>query len=250
MILVFTAMTPETDACLGWAPAPRQRRVAGYPVFETGDVAVCQTGLGRRAKDAADAVLAQYSPSAVLSAGTAGGLRPGLPVGSIVLCEHIHHADMRAGHIEPQPARSDPALVAAALEVAARLGLPAGRGSSVTVDEPAWGPAEKCDLHEWMKHDVTEMESYWIGKSAESAGVPYLAVRATSDAAGDELPRYPGLNADGTLDPTVFQAYCRENPHLIPAYAAQGERARIAIGNLTLLMSELLPAIASAVAAP
>jgi adenosylhomocysteine nucleosidase len=247
VILVFTALAAETDACLGWSGSNRQRAGSTYPVFHAEGIAVCQTGMGRRANDAADTIIDRVAPSAVVSAGTAGGLHPDLPLGAVVLCEHLHHAEMRDGRIEPVPTRSDEALIAVALEAGRATGLHVRRGSSVTVDEPAWGPEEKSALHGWMKHDVTEMESYWIGKAAEAAGVPYLAVRVVSDTADHRLPEYPGLNPDGSMDVAVFQAHCRAHPELIPEYAAQAERGRLAITNLTTYMTTLLPHLAKTI---
>jgi nucleoside phosphorylase len=241
MILVFVAMYGEVQACFGFGAEPRPREVAGYPLFDGDGFAVCQTGLGRRAHDAAAAVLPHFRPRAVLSVGTAGGLHPELRSGHIIACSHLHHADMRGGIMAETPVFSDEQLTALALEVAREAGVTAKLGSAVTVDEVAWTSADKAGLHAWLEHDVVEMESYWIGAVAEKADLPYLALRSVTDQAGDELVETPALRAGGEFDAERFQVWIREHPEYMPMFAAQAERSQRGMGALTKLMSALFP---------
>ena len=240
MILVFAAMEPEVRACFGGGSIGPSRDVAGFPVYEAESVAVCQTGLGRRAHDAAVALLGEFAPDAVLSVGTAGGLNPELSAGQLIACSHVHHADMRGG-LDETPAFSDEGLVTLALEVARTTGLDAMVGSAVTVDEVVWTSTEKADLHEWMSHDVVEMESFWIGKAAAAADLPYLALRVVTDQAADELVATPAISADGTFDADAFQAWIKEHPEYVPMFAEQAERSRRGHGNLARVLTQFLP---------
>lgn len=240
MILVFAAMEPEVRACFGGGAIGPSREVAGFPVYEAESVAVCQTGLGRRARDAAVALLGQFATDAVLSVGTAGGLSPGLSAGQLIACSHVHHAGMRGG-LDETPAFSDEGLVTLALEVARGAGLDARVGSAVTVDEVVWTSTEKADLHAWMSHDVVEMESYWIGKAASAADLPYLALRVVTDQAADELVATPAISADGKFDADAFQAWIKEHPEYVPMFAEQAERSRRGHGTLARLLTEFLP---------
>jgi adenosylhomocysteine nucleosidase len=244
MILIFVAMYGEVQACFGFGAEPKPREVAGHPVFEAGDVAVCQTGLGRRSRDAASAVLPHFKPRAILSAGVAGGLHPDLSSGDIIVCSHLHHAEMRGGTIEDAPVFCDERLTSLALDVAGAAGLHATLGSAVTVDDAAWTPAEKSDLRAWKSHDVVEMESYWIGEVAREADLPYLALRSVSDQAVDALVETPALTPDGEFDIETFQAWIREHPEHAPLLAQQANRNRRGMGALTSLLSAFLPRLA------
>ena len=243
MILVFAAMEPEVRACFGGGAVGEPRDVAGSPIFESDGLAVCQTGLGRRSHDVATSVLAHFEPDAVLSVGTAGGLNPDLTAGQLLACSHVHHGGMR-GTLEETPAFSDERLVALALEVARGAEIEARIGSAVTVDEVVWTSAAKADLHGWMDHDVVEMESYWIGKAAAAADLPYLALRVVTDQAADELVETPALSADGTFDVEAFQAWIKDHPEYIPAFARQAERSQQGLGTLARFLSAFLPRLA------
>lgn len=246
MILVFAAMQQEARACLAALSGTREGTIAGFPVTESETALVCQTGLGRRAREAAEVLLAGLPPIAVLSVGTAGGLHPELKAGDIVLCERVDHAAGRGSAKETRPAKGDGELIRRALEIASGLGLPARVGTSVTVDSAAWGPADKSDLHGWQKHDIVEMESYWIGRAANERNLPFLAVRAVSDRAGDQLPEIPGiLDELGNLDPERLLAFTREHPEVIPELARQHLHAQRAFESLTSLLAPLLPALAA-----
>jgi len=244
VILVFAAMYGEVQACFGFGAEPEPREVAGYPVFEAGDIAVCQTGLGRRSRDVAAAVLPHFKPQAVLSAGVAGGLHPDLRAGHLIVCSHVHHAQMRGGAIEDASVFSDEHLVSLALETARDAGLEATLGAAVTVDDVAWTPAEKADLRSWKGHDVVEMESYWIGEVARETDLPYLALRSVSDQAADALVETPALKPDGEFDMETFQVWIQDHPEHAPLLAEQADRNRRGMGALTSLLSALLPRLA------
>ncbi len=243
MILVFAAQESEVRACFGGGAIGPSRAIAGFPVYEANGLAVCQTGLGRRSHDAATSVLEHFRPEAVVSVGTAGGLNLALRAGQLVVCSHVHHARMR-GALEETPASSDERLVTLALEVARGAEIEARIGSAVTVDEVAWTSSDKADLHAWMRHDVVEMESYWIGKAASQAGLPYLALRVVTDQAADELVETPAISLDGTFDPGAFQTWIKDHPEYIPMFAGQAERSRRGLGTLARFLSAFLPRLA------
>ncbi len=245
MILVFAAMEPEVRACFGGGAIGPSREIAGFPVWEADGLAVCQTGLGRRSHNAATSVMERFKAEVVLSIGTAGGLNLDVSAGQLIACSHVHHADMR-GALEETPVFSDERLVTLALEVARSAEIEANVGSAVTVDEVVWTSAEKADLHAWLRHDVVEMESYWIGEVASEAGLPYLALRVVTDQAADELVQTPAISADGTFDVAAFQAWIKDHPEYMPMFAEQAERSRRGLGSLTRFLSAFLPRLAGA----
>jgi adenosylhomocysteine nucleosidase len=240
VILVFAAMQPEVSVCLGWMREYRNTEIAGFPVLEADGAVICQTGLGRRAKDAADAVIARFPAGAVLSVGVAGGLSPRLEVGDVVMCERIDHESHR-GKGKEETVHSDSRLLGAALGAAKGLGLRASKGTAITVDEVAWGPAEKSTHHSWKSHDIVEMESFWIGEAAEEKKIPFLAIRTVSDCSGDEITQTNAVQEDGTIDAERFLAFAREHPEAAPSLAAQAERSRLALGNLAIVLAGFLP---------
>src|SRR3990172_3056027 len=88
------------------------------------------------------AVLERYEAAFVLSAGVAGALDPDLRAGDLLLCETV------VSDPDPQPpaVRSDARLLEAAASAAARAGLRARRGRSLTVNRIVSDPAAKAGL--------------------------------------------------------------------------------------------------------
>ena len=241
VILIFAAMQSEVSTCLAWLRDYRESEVAGFPVLEGEGVVICQTGLGRRSKDAADAVIAQYPSSVVLSVGVAGGLHPNLECGDVIICEQIDHVSHKASRARNKGIACDARLANAALAAAKGMGLPASTGKSLTLDEPAWTVDEKTAHHEWKRHDIVEMESFWVGEAANRAGVPFLAIRTISDASGHSLPNTGAMQPDGNFDEKVLLAYVAANPEAGPLFAEFAERARPAFGNLAIVLAAFVP---------
>ena len=236
MIAMFAAMNVEVRACLGALTATRERSVAGFPVVESETALICQTGLGRQAERAADAMLAELSPRALLSIGTAGGLSAALGIGDIVFCETVGHP-LEAGLM-----CGDVGLIAAALETATGAGLTAVRGASVTVDAVAWTPGDKAKLRHSGAPDIVEMESYWIGKAAAARGLPFLAIRAVSDGPDHHLVDIPNLfDEHGNVISASVLTYTLEHPEVIPLLAEQHANGGIALNSLTVFLTEFLP---------
>ncbi|MEO8456991.1 MAG: hypothetical protein ABI559_04180 [Chloroflexota bacterium] len=240
MILVFAAMQSEVRLALGWLRDYRESDIAGFPTIEAEGIVICQSGLGRRAIKASGAVIDKFPPDVVLSIGVAGGLKPALECGDIIVCETIDHELHRAsGKIES--VTCSPSLIEAALAAGRGFGLHVSPGTSLTLDEAAWTADAKAEHHAWKGHDIVEMESFWVGQAAAEAGAPYLAVRSISDAADHPLPKTGAMKDDGNFDPDALLAYVQEHPEAAPLIAAQAERAQPAFGNLAILLTGLLP---------
>lgn len=243
MIAIFAAMQPEVSACIGWSSDLRYAEVAGFPVVEAPHAIVCQTGIGTRAKEAADAVLEKYPSAVVLSLGVAGGLSPKIEAGDVVICDRIDHESHRDTGIDAA-VFGDQNLIAAAGAAARGMGLPTHEGSSITVDEAAWGPGAKAAHHAWKGHDIVEMESYWIGEAATNRGLPFLTVRTISDGSADTLVKTEAMQPDGTFDQQRFLEEVRKHPEMQTLVVRQMELGRIAFGNLSIFCAAFVPPLA------
>jgi len=243
VIAVFAAMDGEVAACFGGTAPEPTSVVDGSPVIQSGDLVVCRTGIGRRSAAVAEAVLRQYEPHAALSVGIAGGLMTGLAVGDLVVCTHIDHESHRHS-AEEMSIFCDRELVRDAVAAATELGFAVSEGSSLTVDEVAWGPAEKAAHHAWKKHEIVEMEGFWVAEAASKKGLPFLAVRTISDGALDSLPDLGVMRPDGTIDQDKLLAYLREHPEAGVRLSEVARNSRLALNNLATFLATFLPRIA------
>jgi adenosylhomocysteine nucleosidase len=243
VIAIFAAMRPEVATCLGSIGKYSESKMEDFPLIEAQDIIICQTGIGPRSRQAADAVISSRSPGVVLSIGVAGGLAPHITAGEVVVCDRIDHESHRDGDRQ-ESVFSDERLIEVTLAAGKGLNLPMSRGASLTVDEAAWGPAEKSAHHSWKAHDIVEMESFWIGEAAARHDVPFLCVRTISDTAEDSLLQTHAMDEHGNFDQQRLLAYIREHPDHTPLIAAQSERGRAAFTNLAIMMAGLLPPLA------
>jgi nucleoside phosphorylase len=233
-------MDTEVGACFGGTMPAAFDDADGFPLHRQGEIVVCKTGIGRRAGQAAEAVLSRHSPRLALSVGVAGALVPGIAVGDLVVCSHVDHESHRH-KAEETSVFCHEELIERAREAAESTGLPATVGSSLTVDEAAWGPAEKAAHHSWKRHEIVEMESFWIGEAVVKRGIPFLTTRTISDAAEHQLLQTGAMREDGTFDVAVFQAWAQVHPEAVEAWAQTAENARAAFSTLTRFLSAFLP---------
>jgi adenosylhomocysteine nucleosidase len=206
------------------------------------DCLLVQSGMGRqRAEHALRAVLEWYQPVAVLSLGFCGALAATLRVGDLVVCSPVGALlTMPSGpHVAPSPVgwlHCDGALVQQALAVP----MPPGSGqlvggSCLTVPSAA-GPR---GVKQWPSESfpsvaAVDMESFWIGRLAQAAGVPFLVVRSVSDTLAESLPSFEGLvDAFGRASLTTLSRYLLRRPLRVAQLARLGLQAQRAEKSLT-----------------
>lgn len=140
---------------------------------------------GAAATRRAEREVASGPPAALVSVGFCGALDRDLAVGDLVAAERV--VDEATGEAFP----ADPALLARA---------PGRRGTILTTPRIVRTPAEKA-AREGLACD---MESAHIARAAAAAGVPFLALRAVTDDAGQTVPDFDLLtSAAGELSPML-----------------------------------------------
>lgn len=148
----------------------------------------------------------------VVSFGLAGGLKPGLAAGTLVLA---HAVVTTEGAYETEPMFT--ARLAAHLPEA-RVGLIAGLDMALTE------PEAKARVHEATGALAVDMESHLAAAFARRAKLPFLAIRAISDDAGTTLPPLArvAIGPEGELQPRAMFASLKAEPgqwRALPALA-------------------------------
>jgi len=202
--------------------------------YENKDILLIQTGIGKeRAERAVELVLSCYpSIVAVLSIGFGGALTKRSRVGDVIICSTLHCADALQGRSERDLA-CDVNLVSAALKCAAattRLDF----GGCVTSPCLVLKPGEKLELGRAFDADVVDMESYWIAKAAAERRVPFIGIRAVSDAVDESLLRFDLLLiSEEKARQAKAAIYLLAHPHDLIRLLAIYRNARRARRSLT-----------------
>lgn len=171
---------------------PVGRALVSAVVLEDRPVLVVQTGIGLvNAASAATAVIERFEPAALISAGSAGGLRADVSVGDVVIGTEYRYTDADAtafgyapGQVPgmPESYGCHPALLAATGSLLPgatvwRAPMLSG-GAFVTA-------ANVGATRELFPEAVsTDMESTALAQVCASRDVPFLAVRGISDLCG------------------------------------------------------------------
>lgn len=212
------------------------------------DCLLVQSGMGRRrAEQALHAVLEQYRPVAILSLGFCGALAATLRVGDLVVCSPV--GALRTMPSGPSAAPSpvgwlhcDGALVQQALAIPMPPGV--GKlvaGGCMTVPRAAGPRNVKQWLSESYPSVAVDMESFWIGRLAQEAGVPFLVVRSVSDTLAESLPSFDGLVDDfGRASLTTLGRYLLYHPFRVTRLARLGVQAHSAEQSLTYFTVKFL----------
>ncbi len=164
------------------------------------------TGIGRQAAQAAIAAsLNSYNPTAVVSAGFAGGLNPKLSRGTVLL-------------------EADPGFPL--YQQLLRAG--AKPGQFYCAERVALTAAEKAELRARTGADALEMESHWLHQYCKRRSVPCATVRVILDTADQDLPVDFNLlsGTDGQISHGKLALALAKSPKSIPALIRLGREAR------------------------
>jgi adenosylhomocysteine nucleosidase len=185
VFVIIAATYEELQVMLKRMPPVRRESRGGmhffYGSMHGHDLLLVQTGVGpKKAGAAANRILKDHAPPAVLSIGAAGAADPSLHVGDIVIIKNIlHYAD---GHFETDATRSE--CVAGQLSDA---GMPVSRGDCFTVGAFVHTVGEKRLIFANTGARVIDMESAWLAKRFCPAGVSFLDIRIVSDTAREDI---------------------------------------------------------------
>jgi adenosylhomocysteine nucleosidase len=235
LIGIATALKEERDAILRGA---RDLRFSGGGLIRAriggSDVVLTVTGDGAEsAWRGAEALCDAVRPAALIGAGMAGALTPGLSVGDLLVALRVLD---EAGDAPAPDAR----LVAKAL--AAGNALP---GTLRTVARPAVSSAEKAHLAKSLGVEgvsAVDMESSAWARAAAARGVPYIVVRSISDASDEDLPEYLArcVGEDGRMRRSTVVAYAALRPRTIPALLRMRRRMARCGETLAVFLQTLL----------
>jgi adenosylhomocysteine nucleosidase len=209
------------------------------------DVLLVQTGPGKvNAEEAVGFVMEKRLPQALVSIGFAGGLKPGLDAGDLVLCARAYH--LTPDQLLSAPLSADGKLVGLATRTLRQAALPFRQGNFLTLAHELTDPRQKASLGSQLPVDAVEMESYWLARAAARHRIPFLAVRAISDPVDQPLPQGVRLvddRGDGRAAQVVLHALI--HPGDLANLARLFAGARRARANLTAFAAAFLDAFAA-----
>jgi adenosylhomocysteine nucleosidase len=193
------------------------------------EIMVVLTGAGPRqaAKEASKAIRAESDSLGVcISSGLAGALRPEYNIGQILAARSVFSEVPREDSSSQLLPSSEPLL-----SFAEEQGATAVEKFYTAVRVIA-NADEKRYLGETA--DAVEMESFEIFREAAANGIPAVAIRAISDAAGEGLPAgMDGIFSDeGQVSISRVVGQVARHPQSIPGLVKLAQQSKVAAESL------------------
>jgi hypothetical protein len=172
----------------------------------------------------------QANGTLLILAGTAGGLRSGLEIGSAGFI----------GRVVADPDSGWPIGTPWVPQAPRTSSFP--RFAVAGVDAPASTAAAKRALHTRTGADVVDMESHAFAREAASRGIAFAILRGVSDGPEDALP--DGLerliHADGRTNWGGVAQLLLRRPTMLPTLRSLGRQSDAAMAAIAPLLAALL----------
>jgi adenosylhomocysteine nucleosidase len=225
----------------GFRPGAFGAAEAHWADIDGAEVGVVLTGAGPRQAAAAVGNVIRSAGGSIhccISSGLAGALRPEYRIGQVLAARTVLSGtvpDDSTGRV----LESSEALISFAAECGATLVnrfYSAGRVVARALDKKHLAAAA----------DAVEMESFEILRQVRSCGIPAVAIRAVSDAAGEDLPldMTDIFTQEGQVSiPRVLGQVAR-HPQSLPGLWRLGQQSKRAAESLAQFLDRYVAAVA------
>jgi adenosylhomocysteine nucleosidase len=176
------------------------------------------------AEQAAEALVAEGAQG-LISFGLAGGLKPGLVAGSIV----VPTAVLEGNRVYP----ADYALMSF---LGGSTGAPIYAGQKIAAT-----PHDKQLIFRRSRPDAIDLESGGVARVAQARGLPFAVLRAVADPWDTELPPVAmiALSDDGRMNFAAIARSVLRHPGQIKGLIALGQAAKAARAALVSRLQKL-----------
>jgi adenosylhomocysteine nucleosidase len=223
----------------------RKERIDRFPVYrfnlEGREIDLVQSGMGReRAAAAAEALMAAHRPGLLISAGLGGAVRKGLATGDVVLAGKV--MSLSEEELAETIAIDNVHFLR---DLAESLPLRDFRildGCIITSQGILRKKEVNRILPDGLGNPVLDMETSAVAEATFREAIPFLALRAISDPADEELLFSIEEITDRDLNISirkVLSAVLR-NPRILPQMLRLAKNAKTAGDNLAQVLERLI----------
>ncbi len=202
------------------------------------------SGMGQRAaREAGARLISQFRPQLVVSLGFGGALSPDLNPGDLVLAEAFGSYDPTVQRFDPViPAPASPRPLPELLRSLTAVGLAAFAGSLITTPWIIHKGRDGGGLNH-LPLPVLDLETAALAELAAAAGLPFLGLRAITDAAGEEVPDFfaPAGSEPGAVKVLEALGWLAADPRRLQDLVHLWRRSRLAASQLARALMVLLP---------
>ncbi|MGQ9688285.1 MAG: phosphorylase family protein [Desulfobaccales bacterium] len=244
----MAALSQEVQPFLRQVGARRLRgsSVAGWKfAFKGKEGLVAVSGMGAEAAgQAASLLFRDFQPEILISLGFGGAVTPAVPAGALVLGEAYWRFDPDPGELVKVTPPFFPAAPGYLAEKLKAQGLPALVGNIVSTPVIIPKAVQGGPLRH-LAGPVLDLETAVLAQAARERNLPFLGLRAVTDAAEEEIPAFLCQAAREGHPPTLggalfwLLADIRRLPVLLRLWRRSHLAARRLSQALTVVLAEL-----------
>ena len=254
MIAVVCAIRQEVSPLVACMNISNKSDVDGVILYH-GDMKgmplmVVQGGIGRKnAIKATSRLLESANVDLLISAGVAGGIRPGLSVGDMVIAESVGYSKQGDYDSDELQLESNfvckKEIVQLARQISNELESKSHFGNLLTVDKVISQASTKRKIGEQNSFLAVEMESAAVAEVAHEKGVGFAAIRSISDDIDDDLQLdYDNIISDeGKVKTASIALGVLKNPKSLALLSRLNKQTKIASKSLAHFISKLVPLV-------
>jgi len=252
MIAIFFALSREVASLKPQVNVLKKIR-HGHAVFYQSEycgfpVTLAQTGIGENVSDAVRYLSRSFSLQLIISSGFAGSVNPTVGVGDLIIGKRILHSswEFSEGEILIDSTLScDTSMVnLAAMVGRASDALKTHCGDILSVNAVVRQASEKKRLGDNTSALAVDMESFTLAEQAYSLGIPFVAARAISDGAEEDMEIEENMVTEGgNVSVSDTARYLLSNPHHIPSLNRLRKQTKSAVDTLSAFLPNFITQI-------
>jgi len=254
MIAVLYAIKQEINPIMEHMHVSKEFNV-GDMLFYQADlnglpVTLVQTGIGRNnAAKATELLLQTFKINLLISSGVAGGIRPGVNLGDLVIAENVSYtrqSDFERGVLQLESSFScKEGFVELAKKVSKDSDVVSHCGDLLTVDKVISQARTKKKIGENATFVAVDMESAAIAEVADKRGVEFAAVRSVSDTIEDniDIDYADIMTDDGNVKYSNLAMNIMKNPRRLAILKRLHKQTKVAAKRLSFFMVQLVPSL-------
>jgi adenosylhomocysteine nucleosidase len=219
-----------------------RRRRGTWPwwdfIMPAGMGVVLLTGMGETHARAGFAFLIDhFRPEMLLAVGFGGAVLPAPAPGEVVLGTGYYRYQPESGLVLPVPAPPAPAGLQQLLDRARERRLPLGPGTMVSTPEILPKSRLLAPLLD-LTLPVVDLETAALAHLAREQGLPFVALRAVTDGAGEEIPGFikTAVRRGKTPTPLAALGWLGKDARRLTHLTRLWQRSRRAAAHLALVL--------------
>ncbi|MDD2335087.1 MAG: phosphorylase [Geobacteraceae bacterium] len=242
---IVMAMQEEIRPILRRLGRHRKEQAGRFPVYifqaDGRQITLIESGMGtKKASEATEELISYAPPRILISAGLGGGVRKGLDVGDVVIAGQA--LALRKGGISTAATLENESMLRVLSESLAGHPFRIEGGTTVTTRSIVHkGRADQLIARE-VVNPVLDMETSAVAETAARIGIPLFAVRAISDAAGEELLFSLDEITDQELNIRISKVLISiaKKPRILSQMLRLAKNAKLAGNNLAIVLEQLI----------